>query len=710
MELTTHKLRISQSTVNTILSRAQGHYKSILLSAGADETIFKTKNLECPWCAGVDRFSYTDKFGKGDSFCRHCGYHSGVDLLMKIKKFGYVDALRFMARFLNLPIHEEKTYRVTKTQEQSSPVEEVWAASHALGEKDSAYVYLRSRGLKKCFPAALRASNRLRYAQLSEDGRSWDHSFYEGLVAEIVNSEGHRVSLHRTYLDKGRKAPVKAVKKVLGKELSGCAVRLAETDESGVLGLARELRRRCLRRSSSEFRCGRWLPHLISATLCRRSRSAESSFSVTRTRTLSVKGRLMRAPLKSNSGIPTLRSKSVCPSNRDVTGMTFSWLKTKQASVHRLVCQKHSVHRFLLNPAGPLCPCGAYEAPFFYLELCMTQVLNEFVSLESFGFMQDGSLLGYRLKDIEPELRCLIPRLDPSYVFEKDALSIMSAWFEIGSGEPLFISGPHGSGKTSFVNQYCARVNAPVISITARARLDRTDLIGGYVIDKDKSMRFADGPLTRAWRHGCVFLVNEMSAAPPDLWLSVNELLEGSPLYIPETGEVIHPHPRTRIVMTDNLRGLTEDYGSRYVGRFSQDPAVLDRFWKMRMDYMGEEAEVSLLEATTPELEVRGMSFEEWRKEFSVRLRRAADRVRQAYCRQTEDGAVAEATISTRVLLRFRDLLLLSYRSPAMKNEPRAALRRAMKIALTDCLEEAGALAVEKLVELEIGDIGKHIA
>lgn len=57
-------------------------------------------------------------------------------------------------------------------------------------------------------------------------------------MAEIVNSEGDRVSLHRTYLDKGRKAPVKAVKKVLGKELSGCAVRLAETDESGVLGLA----------------------------------------------------------------------------------------------------------------------------------------------------------------------------------------------------------------------------------------------------------------------------------------------------------------------------------------------------------------------------------------------------------------------------------------------------------------------------------------
>ncbi len=84
-------------------------------------------------------------------------------------------------------------------------------------------------------------------------------------------------------------------------------------------------------------------------------------------------------------------------------------------------------------------PPQGVRGSVFYMELCMSQVLNEFVSLESFGFMQDGSLLGYRLEDIEPELRCLIPRLDPSYVFEKDALSIMSAWFEIGSSEPLFI-------------------------------------------------------------------------------------------------------------------------------------------------------------------------------------------------------------------------------------------------------------------------------
>ncbi|MFQ9938440.1 MAG: hypothetical protein ACLRW2_08540 [Parasutterella excrementihominis] len=43
-----------------------------------------------------------------------------------------------------------------------------------------------------------------------------------------------------------------------------------------------------------------------------------------------------------------------------------------------------------------------------------------------------------------------------------------------------------------------------------------------------------------------------------------------------------------------------------------------------------------------------------------------------------------------------------------MKNEPRYA-EACDEIALTDCLEETSALAVEKLVG-EIGDIGKHIA
>ncbi|WP_289185611.1 AAA family ATPase [uncultured Parasutterella sp.] len=338
----------------------------------------------------------------------------------------------------------------------------------------------------------------------------------------------------------------------------------------------------------------------------------------------------------------------------------------------------------------------------------MQQVFDDVICAEEFGFTSEQKVLGYQRESWDVSEHYLIPKKDPNYVFRQETLGIMSAWWEMGSGEPLFVSGPHGSGKTSFINQFCARVRAPVIAMTARTRLDRTDLIGHYVIDKDKSMRFVDGPLTRAWRRGFVFLVNEMSAAPGDLWLSVNELLEGAPLFIEATGEVIERHPRTRIVMTDNIRGLCDDEKGSYVGRFVQDPAVMDRCWKMRMDYMDADSEIALILSSTPEVQCVGISSSDWKREFAVRLRKSAERVREAYCGMDPTVSV-DATISTRVLMRFRDLLLLSYRSKAMGCSHREAVRKALRISLTDCLDSTSASVIEKLVEAELGNIGDYL-
>lgn len=235
---TTCNSRLSDATVNSIYTGAHGRFKPILLSAGVEERVLETRNVVCPWCGGEDRFSFTDKFGNGDSYCRGCGYHSGIDFLMKVKNIGYRDALLYIAAYLNVPIKEVKTVSPKKTVPRPLPVEKIWSEAHAIGENDSAFAYLRSRGLRNSFPSSLRAVNDLRYAQPSADGKTWEYSFHEGLLAEIVNSDGKRVSLHRTYLDNGRKARVKTVKKVLGKELSGCVVRLSDLGEEGVLGLA----------------------------------------------------------------------------------------------------------------------------------------------------------------------------------------------------------------------------------------------------------------------------------------------------------------------------------------------------------------------------------------------------------------------------------------------------------------------------------------
>ncbi len=337
----------------------------------------------------------------------------------------------------------------------------------------------------------------------------------------------------------------------------------------------------------------------------------------------------------------------------------------------------------------------------------LNKVFDKDVAMTEFGISSPESVLGFTNRNVPPYISALIPERNPDYVFQTQQLGIMSIWWEAAPDEPLFISGPHGSGKTSFVNQFCARVGAPVVSLTARSRLDRTDLIGHYIIDKDKTMRFVDGPLTRAWRHGMVLLINEMSAAPADLWLSVNELLEGAPLFIEATGEVVKKHPRARIVMTDNIRGMTDDGNGLYLGRHLQDPAVMDRCWKLRMEYIDEESETALLESRIPDVEVHGIELPVWKKQFAQRLCAAANKVREAYF-GSHDVQPIEATISTRVLLRLKDLLIISGRTKELSVKD--ALNWALRIALTEAVDKTSALTIQKIVEAELGNICSHLA
>ena len=63
---------------------------------------------------------------------------------------------------------------------------------------------------------------------------------------------------------------------------------------------------------------------------------------------------------------------------------------------------------------------------------------------------------------------------------------------------------------------------------TARPRMDRRELIGRWVLGPN-GMTWVDGPAALAWRNGWVLLINEFSAAPPEVWVSANDLLKGFP-------------------------------------------------------------------------------------------------------------------------------------------------------------------------------------
>jgi cobaltochelatase CobS len=288
----------------------------------------------------------------------------------------------------------------------------------------------------------------------------------------------------------------------------------------------------------------------------------------------------------------------------------------------------------------------------------------------------------------------LVPDVAQDYVFEKAPFQILRAWWMSGTREPLFIHGPWGCGKTSGVEQFFARLNVPVVPIRGRDPMEKADLIGMYVFGEARTMQWVDGPAALAYRHGYVLLVNEFSKCNPGFWVANNEILEGKPVFIEQRQELLKPHPDTRVLVTDNTRGLVGDETGLAQGRYRQDAAVMDRFWSLQMDYMSEEPETRLVQARFAEL------GEDMAQRFAKTLRRIAEDVRACFMGVSKDNEAIEATISTRTLLRIAELVLMFLDGAKQGVDP---FRLAFEIGLTNKVDETSKQVIHKVVDLHIG-------
>jgi len=141
---------------------------------------------------------------------------------------------------------------------------------------------------------------------------------------------------------------------------------------------------------------------------------------------------------------------------------------------------------------------------------------------------------------------------------------------------PIYVSGPTGNGKSTMVEQACARNNRSYIRLQINQHTDEEQLIGTKTL-VDGNIEIVEGPVLLAMRTGSVVLLDEIDAADPGSILCLQSICEGKPYYFKLKNEIVYPAHGFNIIATGNTKGRGSVSGN-YIGTNMQNEAFLERF------------------------------------------------------------------------------------------------------------------------------------
>ncbi|ORY03799.1 P-loop containing nucleoside triphosphate hydrolase protein, partial [Basidiobolus meristosporus CBS 931.73] len=147
---------------------------------------------------------------------------------------------------------------------------------------------------------------------------------------------------------------------------------------------------------------------------------------------------------------------------------------------------------------------------------------------------------------------------------------------------PVLLQGPTSAGKTSMIEYLAKRTGHKFIRINNHEHTDLQEYLGTYV-SQDGQLTFQEGALVEALRKGYWIVLDELNLAPSDVLEALNRLLDDNrELLIPETQEVVKPHPHFMLFATQNPAGL-------YGGRKALSRAFRNRFLELHFDDIPED-------------------------------------------------------------------------------------------------------------------------
>ena len=195
-----------------------------------------------------------------------------------------------------------------------------------------------------------------------------------------------------------------------------------------------------------------------------------------------------------------------------------------------------------------------------------------------------------------------VPDIDTDYIFDRDTTLAILAGF--ARNRRVMITGYHGTGKSTHIEQVAARLNWPCVRINLDSHVSRIDLVGKDAIvlkDGKQVTEFRDGMLPWALQNNIALCFDEYDAGRPDVMFVIQRVLELSGrLTLLDQKRVIKPHPAFRLFATANTVGLGDTSGL-YHGTQQINQGQMDR-WSIvaTLNYLPHDREVDIVAAKSP--------------------------------------------------------------------------------------------------------------
>jgi MoxR-like ATPase len=287
----------------------------------------------------------------------------------------------------------------------------------------------------------------------------------------------------------------------------------------------------------------------------------------------------------------------------------------------------------------------------------------------------------------------LIPKLDSNYVpfgNHKDIEQIIAS----RQFYPAYISGPTGNGKSTTIEQICAKQRRSLIRVNLNTMTDEDQLIGTKTLING-NVEIVEGPVMIAMRTGSVLLLDEIDAGSANTLLCLQPILEGKPYYFKLKNEMIVPAPGFNVFATANTKGKGSDDG-RYIGTNVLNEAFLERFAvTFNQEYPDAKIEKRIILNLMK-------SYGATDEDFADNMVKWADAIRRTF-----DAGGVDETITTRRLIHIVRAFSI------FKNQKKAIelctnrFDDATRIAFNDLFDKvsSGELVVEESPQEVVSDV-----